>query len=191
MFSLSKSTSHDLFDVGFPCHGGVTVCSQAAVLWWQASLSMKSFLLTSRCMLVREWLAPQIMEGLTTHLYEHLAIKARLLNVIGMCVHFEVCIKVKILRTSVGLITKCFTHIILWNKNISKKEGLPGVGQIYCVDSNVRCSFLWLLKRNLCVFSIWFTETAAHYAITLPVNAAHRRRSEFYEITKPRKEMIT
>lgn len=32
MFSLSKSTSHDLFDVVFPCQDGLMVCSQAAVL---------------------------------------------------------------------------------------------------------------------------------------------------------------
>lgn len=79
VFSLSKSTSHDVFDVVFPCHDGVMVCSQAAVLWWQASLSMKSFLLTSRCMLVKERLAPQIMEGLTVHLNGHLEINAHLL----------------------------------------------------------------------------------------------------------------
>ena len=79
VFSLSKSTSHDVFDVVFPCHDGVMVCSQAAVLWWQASLSMKSFLLTSRCMLVKERLAPQIMEGLTIHLNGHLEINAHLL----------------------------------------------------------------------------------------------------------------
>lgn len=71
MLSLCKSTSHDLFDVVFPCHDGVMVCSQAAVVWWQASLSMKSFLLTSRCMFVTEWLAPQIMEGLTIRHCEH------------------------------------------------------------------------------------------------------------------------
>lgn len=41
-------------------------------------------------MFVREWLAPWIMEGLTTRLYGHLEIKAHfyalLLNMIGMCV---------------------------------------------------------------------------------------------------------
>lgn len=71
------------------------VCSQAAVLGWKASLSMKSFLLTSRCRFVREWLAPQIMEGLTTHLNEQLEIEVHLfvlfLNMVGLCVHFEVC----------------------------------------------------------------------------------------------------
>ena len=79
VISLFKSTSHDVFDVVFPCHDGMMVCSQAAVLWWQASLSMKSFLLTSRCMLVKERLAPQIMEGLTVHLNGHLEINAHLL----------------------------------------------------------------------------------------------------------------
>lgn len=39
---------------------------------------MKSFLLTSRCTFVREWLAPQIMEGLTAHLGGHLEIKDHL-----------------------------------------------------------------------------------------------------------------
>lgn len=58
-----------------PCHDAVMVCSQAAVLWWQASLSMKSFLLTSRCTFVGERLAPQIMEGLTAQLDGHLEIK--------------------------------------------------------------------------------------------------------------------
>lgn len=69
-------------------------------------------------MFVREWLAHQIIEGLTTHLYEHLVIKAHLfvllLKMTGMCVHFVcyICVLMfhvhqKILRIS------AFLHIFL------------------------------------------------------------------------------
>lgn len=33
MFSLSESTQRGLFDVVFPCHDGMSVCSRAAVVW--------------------------------------------------------------------------------------------------------------------------------------------------------------
>lgn len=32
MFSLSESTQRGLFDVVFPCHDGMSVCSRAAVV---------------------------------------------------------------------------------------------------------------------------------------------------------------
>lgn len=97
--SPSLSQHHMISLMWFsPCHDVVMICSQAAVLWWQPSLSMKSFLLTSRCMLVREWLAPRIMEGLTTHLYGHLEIKAHffalLLNMIGLWSVLYMCLNV-------------------------------------------------------------------------------------------------
>lgn len=62
--SLSK-LRYRLCDVVFLQLNGTMVCSQTAAVWWQASLRMKSFLLTSRCMFVRKWPALWIMEGLT------------------------------------------------------------------------------------------------------------------------------